>query len=54
VGRPDRYHYLVLLGMDVNDEQSLATISRHDEDTEDITKTQEDDITTEHEVNDNI
>ena len=44
VGRPDRYHYLVLLGMDVDNEQSLTTISRHGEDTEDKTKFQEDEI----------
>ena len=30
--------------MDVDDEQSLATISGHGEDTEDITKPQEDEI----------
>ena len=28
VGRPDRYHYLVLLGMESDEEQNLETISR--------------------------
>ena len=27
VGRPDRYHYLVLLGMEPDEEQNLETIS---------------------------
>ena len=47
MGRPDRYHYLVLLGivgMDVDDEQSLTTISGHGKDTEDKMKFQEDEI----------
>jgi len=50
VGRPDRYHYLVLLGMNVDDEQSLATISGQGEDNGDEAKIQEDetdDIVTE-------
>ena len=52
MGRPDCYHYLVLLGMDIDYEQSLATISRHGEDTEDLTKNQKDGIATEHEIDD--
>ena len=36
VGRPDRYHYLVLLGMEPDEEQSLETVSgpRDDDKTE--------------------
>lgn len=32
VGRPDRYHYLVLLGMEPDEEQSLETVSGHQDD----------------------
>ena len=32
VGRPDRYHYLVLLGMEPDDEQNLETVSSHPDD----------------------
>jgi len=39
--------------MDIDNEQSLATISGHDKDTEDLTKNQKDDIATEHEIDDN-
>lgn len=40
VGRPDRYHYLVLLGVEPDEEQNLETISSHcDDDIEEKTTT---------------
>ena len=40
VGRPDRYHYLVLLGMEQDEEQRLETIRGHcDDNTEEKTET---------------
>lgn len=41
VGRPDRYHYLVLLGIEQDEEQNLETISgQHDDNSEEKTKTE--------------
>ena len=41
VGRPDRYHYLVLLGIEQDEEQNLETISSQCEDkSEEKTKTE--------------
>lgn len=42
VGRPDRYHYLVLLGMEPDEEQSLETVSgARDEDDDKIEEKQD-------------
>ena len=41
VGRPDRYHYLVLLGMEPLEEQNLETVSsRFDDVTGEETRTE--------------
>lgn len=41
VGRPDRYHYLVLLGMEPDEEQNLETVRGHCDDDGDGKKTTE-------------